>query len=133
MSDIRINSLVFDRGIDSITHVRGETASAMPERGDAPPPDVGVRAQLDILLQKPSLDNRLDAALRPQLQNRELLSPGRFHEALNGVIQHLRQVAQNGPDAPEQSRVLNRAVRLLTDESQLRELVQAYRSALYQG
>lgn len=134
MSDLQIHaSLAFDRGIDSITHARKERASSMPERSDAPAPDVGARAQLDLLLHKPSLDHRLDAALRPPIENRTLLLPGRFQQALGNALQHLRRAAQEGPEASEQTRILNRAVRLLNEESQLRDLVQMYRSALYQG
>ncbi len=133
MSDLRINSPVFDRGIDSITYAQSNAASTLPERGDASPPDVGVRAQIDQLLQKPSMDSRLDTALRPELTNRDLLLPGRFQEALSGALTRLRQAAHDGPEASDQSRVLNRAVRLLSEESNLRELVQMYRSALYQG
>ncbi len=134
MSDIRISSnLVFDRGIESITHAQQQTASTLPERGDASPPDIGVRGQLDLLLQKPSMDDRLDAGLRPPLEHRDLLLPGRFREALGAAIQCLRQAADNGPEASDQPRVLNRAARLLSEESNLRELVQMYRSTLYQG
>lgn len=133
MSDIRFNSLVFDRGIESITHARPEAATTMPESGDAPPPDVGARAQLDGLLQEHSMDDRLDEALRPRLENRALLAPARFHAALGAVQLLLRQTAQERADDSTEARVLNRAVRLLVEESSLRELVQMYRSALYQG
>lgn len=133
MSDIRFNSLVFDRGIESITHARQEPVLAMPERSDAPPSEMGVRAQLDKLLQETSMDGRLDAALRPRLKNRSLLSPGRFHAALGLVLQLVRDAAKQQPADSEASRVLNRVARLLGEEASLRELVQMYRSALYQG
>jgi type III secretion protein X len=133
MSDIRFNSLVFDRGIESITHARPETMSTMPERGDVPPADVGARAQLDGLLQLASMNDRLDAALRPRLANRALLTPGRFHAALGAVHQWLRQSAQQCASDSDNARVLNRATRLLGEETSLRELVQMFRSALYQG
>lgn len=133
MSDIRLNSLVFDRGINSITYARDEAVSTMPERGNAPPPDVAVRAQLDALLEKPSMDSRLDAALRPQMVNRDLLLPGRFREALSDCLNLLRQAAEKSPDSSDQSRMLNRSVRLLGEESSLRDLLQMYRSSLYQG
>lgn len=129
MSDIRFNSLDFSRGIDCSTDARDETVLAMPERGDAAP--LGGRSQLDILLQPPSLDSRLDAVLCPQRASRELLSPGRFQAALTETIKNLREVAEKAPD--DQSRVLNRALRLLNEELHLRDLLQMYRNALYQG
>lgn len=134
MSDLHLHaSLVFDRGIDRITHAQQEHATSMPERSAAPPPDIGGRAQLDLLLQQPSMDNRLDAALRPRIEDRALLLPGRFQAALDDALQHLRQAAQDSVDASGQTRTLNRAARLLNEESQLRDLVRMYRSALYQG
>lgn len=133
MSDIRLNNLIFDRGIDTITYSRQDVVTTIPERGDAPPPDIGVRAQLDLLLQTPSMDNRLDVALRPELQHRDLLMPGRFTEALGHALTQLRDAAGAAAESSDQSRILNRAVRLLGEESNLRDLVQMYRSALYQG
>lgn len=133
MSDIRLNNLILDRGIDTITYSRQEVVPAMPERGNALPPDIGTRAQLDLLLQTPSMDNRLDLALRPELQHRDLLLPGRFSEALGQALTQLRAAAAAAAESSDQSRVLNRAVRLLGEESNLRDLVQMYRSALYQG
>ncbi len=133
MSDIRFNSLVFDRGIESITHARQETVSPMPERGDTPPPDVSGGAQLDLLLRQESMDDRLDAALRPRLGSRSLLSPVRFHAALGAARGSLREAAQQRPEGSDEARALNRADRLLGEEAALRELVQMYRSALYQG
>ncbi|QKV54376.1 hypothetical protein [Comamonas antarctica] len=133
MADIRLPSLVLDRGIETITYARQENAAPMPERSEAPPPDTGVRAHLDQLLQKPSMDSRLDQALRPPIANRDLLLPGRFREALGNALVQLRAAAGSAGDGSEQSRVLNRAVRLLNEESSLRELEHMYRSALYQG
>lgn len=133
MSDIRFNSLVFDRGIDSITHARPQSVPTMPERGDDPPPDIGTRAQLDSLLKQTSMNDRLCAALRPQLGNRGLLAPGKFHAALGTVQQLLRQTAQERAGDADAAQVLNAAACLLGEEASLRELVQMYRSALYQG
>ena len=133
MSDIRFNSLVFERGIESITHARPEAVSTMPERGDTPPPDMGARAQLDGLLQQTSMDDRLDAALRPQLKDRGLLAPGKFHAALGAVLQLLGQAVQERAGDAEETRVLKRALRMLGDEFSRRELVQTNRCALYQG
>lgn len=133
MSDIRLPSLVLDRGIETITYARQQNDAPMPERGQAPPPETGLRAQLDQLLQKPSMDSRLDQALRPLIANRDLLLPARFRETLGKVRTQLRKAAGSAPEGSEQARVLNRAVRLLNDESDLRELEHMYRSALYQG
>ncbi|CAN7188961.1 hypothetical protein [Acidovorax sp. Leaf78] len=143
MTDMRISGLMFDRGIDSITYAQQDAQAMLPERGESAPPDVGSRAQLSTLLDKPSIDDFLDTATRPQIANRDLLVPSRFREALDNTLQQLRDAAAQwqspaGTEAPAQGRddelrVLNRATRLLTEEVGLRDLVQMYRSALYQG
>ncbi len=133
MSDIRFNSLVFDRGIESISYTLQESMEAMPRRSEAPPPDIGVRAQLDQVLRQTSMNDRLDKALRPELMDRSLLSHRMFHAALRSVRKRLRESALQHEESSHEARTFNRAMRLLNEESSLRELVQMYRSSLYQG
>lgn len=140
MTDMRISGLVLDRGIDSITYAQQDAQPTLPERGESAPPDVGARAQLSALLDRPSIDDYLEASTRPQIANRDLLVPARFSEQLNNALQRLRDTAAQwqppegaAGGSDEELRVLNRATRLLSEEVGLRELVQMYRSALYQG
>ncbi len=135
MTDMRISGLVFDRGIDSITYAQQDAQPTLPERGESAPPDVGARAQLAALLDRPSIEDFLDSSTRPQIANRDLLVPARFRERLDSALQQLRDVAaQRQPaDGDDELRILNRATRLLSEEVGLRDLVQMYRSALYQG
>lgn len=132
MSDMRINGLAFDRGIDSISYAgRDAGGQHLPERQELAPPADGVRAQLAQLLDKPTAARYLDDSLRPPLANRDLLMPAKFQQALQSALDGLgaAEQSQNQDDA----RALNRALRLLKDEAGLRELVAMYRSALYQG
>jgi type III secretion protein X len=142
MSDMKLGGLAFDRGIDRVTYARQDAGTALPERGEAAPPDVGSRPQLDALLSRPSLDDGLEEAIRPQLENRDLLAPARFRQALDGALAQLRETAERMQPAAEaggndtgteQLRVVNRAARLLNEECGLRDLLQMYRSVLYQG
>ena len=136
MSDMRINhGLSFERGIEHIAYARKESATQhLPERHELPPSAEGVKEHLNELLQKPNISRFLDEALRPAISNRELLMPGRFSQALATAQASLRQAAGQGENLAEQDiRALNRAVRLLNEESGLRELVSMYRSTLYQG
>ncbi len=135
MTDMRISGLVFDRGIDSITYAQQDAQPTLPERGESAPPDVGARAQLAALLDRPSIEDFLDSSTRPQIANRDLLVPARFRERLDSALQQLRDVAaQRQPaDGDDELRILNRATRLLSEEVGLRDLVQMYRSTLYQG
>ncbi len=135
MTDMRISGLVFDRGIDSITYAQQDAQPTLPERGESAPPDVGARAQLSSLLDRPSIDDFLEYSTRPQIANRDLLVPARFRERLDNALQQLRDVAAQRQPAggDDELRILNRATRLLSEEVGLRDLVQMYRSALYQG
>ena len=135
MTDMRISGLVFDRGIDSITYAQQDAQPTLPERGESAPPDVGARAQLSALLDRPSIDDFLEYSTRPQIANRDLLVPARFRERLDNALQQLRDVAAQRQPAggDDELRILHRATRLLSEEVGLRDLVQMYRSALYQG
>lgn len=128
-----LGHLAFDRGIDRITHAQQQELPSLPERAQAPPPDIGTQPQLESLLALPTLDDTLTAALRPQLARRDLLMPARFSEALQGALARLGAAAEQAQATPEDARTLNRALRLLKEEASLRELAQMYRSALYQG
>ncbi|MFC4297771.1 hypothetical protein ACFO0J_06925 [Castellaniella hirudinis] len=132
MPDISPNRLMsFDHGIDTITYARKneQAAQGLPDRRNLMPSDDPVRAQLTQLLEKPNIGHFLEDALRPDIGNRDLLMPSEFAEALREALKALASMAESGGD----SRILNRAVRLLKEETNLRDLVAMYRSALYQG
>jgi len=135
VSDFRVGAGVFfDKGIDSITFKGGEAAQGLPDQRELTPADHAERPQLDQLLAMPNLDDFLDQATRPELANRDLLMPTRFRQVMDSTQATLRQaVAEAQDSAPESAKLLNRAVRLLNEEGALRDLVQMYRSVLYQG
>jgi type III secretion protein X len=129
MPDLRLDSsLAFDRGIDRIVHER--TPDALPEALNIAPSEMPQPAELDRLLALPNLDDYLQGTLHPQLDNKDLLQPARFRQALEGAREALRQAAE---DDPENAKTLNRAARLLSEEADLRDLLQMYRSMLLQG
>lgn len=133
MAEINPNRLMsFERGIDNIVFARREdhAAQELPERRNLTPSDDNVRPQLSQVLEKPNTERFLEEALRPQINDRDLLMPSRFADTLKGVLKDLATQAESGGG---DSRVLNRAVRVLKEETSLRELVAMYRNALYQG
>ena len=137
MNDLRIGTgAFFDRGIDSITFKAGDAnALSLVTQKDLPPSDQISRPQLEQLLAMPNLDSFLEDAIRPELADRELLMPGKFRQTMQTTLSYLQQAGsehQNDGDA-EGAKVIQRASRLLTEEAGLRELLQMYRSALYQG
>jgi type III secretion protein X len=102
----------------------------LPERRNLLPSDDNMRAQLSQLLEKPNTERFLEEALRPEISDRDLLMPSQFAEALREALKSLAYASEKPGDG---SRELNRAVRLLKEETNLRDLVAMYRSALYQG
>lgn len=135
MSDMRIGSgAFFDKGIDSVTYKSGELAQPMPDQQLLTPAERAERPQLETLLAQPTTDSFLDDAICPQFEDRELLLPGKFRQALESTLKTLTQAAQDHhSENPDSAKTLNRAVRLLNEEVGLRDLLQMYRSALYQG
>ncbi|WP_028605269.1 hypothetical protein [Ottowia thiooxydans] len=131
--------IAFDRGIDQVTYARLGESQSLPQRREEAPSELGGRPQLESLLAQPTLDGMLEEAIRPRLENRDLLVPSRFQAALDSVHAAISEKAENNPagtdqfGSPEERRVLQRAVRLLSNERDLRGLVQMYRSVLYQG
>jgi type III secretion protein X len=133
MPDLRLDRpFAFDRGIDRVTHESGDQPDLPGLPGDSrlAPSEMPQPAQLDRLLAMPNLDDYMQSALHPELGNKDLLVPAQFRHALEAAGRMLRDTAQAQPD---EARVLNRAARLLSEESDLRDLVQMYRSVLLQG
>jgi type III secretion protein X len=129
MPDLRLDSpLTFDRGIDRVVHERD--TPGLPSGLNIAPSEMPQPAELDRLLAMPNLDDYLQGLFQPQLDNKDLMQPGQFRNALDGAREMLRGAADTDPDS---ARTLNRAARLLSDEADLRDLLQMYRSMLLQG
>lgn len=132
MPDIYTNSLMLERGIEGISHLQRNTEDSdlWPDRRSLPPPSRGVKAHLAELLNTPDTTRYLTATLQPVVSNPELLTPGKYHATLAQARQDLHTAID---PKSENSRIVNRAIRLLSEEIGLRELANLYRSALYQG
>ena len=130
MPEMRLGGLRLEKGIDSVTYVGREDASShLPDGYLLPSPGDNVRPHIAELLDAPDTAQYLNAHLQPSVANRELLAPAKFRAILNDAQESLVMAAGQGVN----TRVLNRAIRLLNEDKGLRELIQTYRSALYQG
>ena len=130
MPDLRLDTpLNFDRGIDRVVHETG-TPSVLPQGVNVSPSEMPQPAELDRLLAMPNLEDYVRETLRPRLDNKELLQPAQFREALEGAREALRDAAEADP---EHARALNKAARVLSEEADMRDLLQMYRSMLLQG
>lgn len=135
MSDLRVGGgAYFDRGIDSITHTQGQAGASLPDKMALPPGEHLQRPQLDQLLAVHNLESFLDEQTRPVISNPNMLTPNGLLDFLKGVGTTVaNRAAQADPEDPEAQKVLNRASRLLAEESELRDLLKMYQSVLYQG
>jgi type III secretion protein X len=135
MSDFRVGSgPFFDRGIDLVTTIAQQSVPTLPGQHELSPAGDAQLPGLDMLLSAPSMDSFLDDAIRPDIENRDALTPTRFRQTLDSTLDSIRQAASElHLSDPEGEKVLNRAGRLLAEEVNLRDLLQMYRSALYAG
>ena len=135
MSDIRLgNGLFFEKGIDSITFKGSEQVQGLPDLFELPPSGNVQPQMLDKMLALPNIDSYLDDCVRPELDDRELLLPVPFADALDRTRATLRKMAEERQAAdPEAARELTRAERVLNDEHGLRDLLRMYRSSVFRG
>ena len=136
MTRIPAQALNFERGIDAITYASDTPTGLLPERHEGLLPDAKAPTPLQTLLTPPTLDDALLGSLRPPLRQREVLGAARFAQALEATLEQLRiqAEAEAGPArTPEAVQALNRALRLLKEESALRDLLHLYRNTLFRG
>ncbi|MBS1196621.1 MAG: hypothetical protein H6R18_406 [Proteobacteria bacterium] len=135
MSDVRIGSgNYFNTGLVGISYVGVTETQGLPEQQELAPADHAQRPQLDQLLAMPNIESFLEESVRPELEDSDMLTPGKFHQVMESVRTFIGQSveAMQGND-PEGAKILNRASRLLNEEGDLRALLQMYRTALQQG
>lgn len=136
MAELRIGQQAFfDRGIDSIVGTpEGVDVLYLPDTHALAPAALVRSTALDELLAASNLESLLEASVRPELAERDLLSPQRFRAVMNAVLARFARMADARRHAnPRLGRLLDSAGRVLADETELRELLQIYRNALLQG
>ncbi|MDR6536948.1 hypothetical protein [Variovorax soli] len=121
------NPFKFDSGIDAI--VRGSQAEQMP-MAEVGPAWVAQRSLLDQLYALPNLEDYLWSQVAPEISEAALLLPYRFWQAVESARDRLQAAAAK--DA-RNARLLQRAVAVLDDQSDLFGLLQQYRLALVAG
>jgi type III secretion protein X len=135
VSDFRIGSgKFFDRGIEKITFRAMDVVEGLPDLFELTPAERARRPMLDQLLALRNLETFLDESVQPDVDDLDLLLPGAFRQAMERMLATLRQASDRRRSAdPQVARRLDRAVRLLAEEADLRELLAMYRAALLKG
>lgn len=122
----------FDRGIERITELRHEAPLAPTGLQRLTPAEPGNQSALQRLLNAPQFDDDLHEAIRPLCQDRGLLLPRPFADALANADAHLRAESERlRGTLPRQALALDRASQLLSQELELRALAQMYFAALH--
>jgi type III secretion protein X len=135
MNNIRIGiGPFFEHGIEGISYEGHGEVQGLPDQQQLTPADHAQRSQLETLLAPSNTDSFLAEKIRPELQDRDLLLPGRFRQAMDGALGKLGKTAQEQQaQDPDTAKLLNRAARVVQEEVSLRDLVQMYITALRQG
>lgn len=134
MARIKTLTPFFEKGIDSVTFKGAEQVSDLPALYDLAPAELPHQTQTDQLLAAPTFDDFLLETLLPEIHDPELLKPLRFSQTLGELRGNLESLAKSlEASDPDAAKAMRRAVRLLNDEVELRELLRANRAALYQG
>lgn len=123
----------FDRGLDGVTQ-QSTPPSRLPDGRATPAPDIRQQAALERLLAAQDLGSLVEAAIRPRIDDPELLLPGRFAEALRMAQLSLkRSLAGRTQEGNRRQRRLRRALGVLEEQEDLQALLWTYCHALYQG
>lgn len=135
MADLRLgDGPFFERGIERILSRQDGATPGLPDGRRLAPSDAPGVSQLEQLFTARGFEGFIDDAVRPQVPDRELLLPAAFRQALGEAQAVLRRRNEGIKDPrSRQARVLQRAIRLLSDEEDLRSLLRMYCSTLYQG
>lgn len=128
--DVSIKGLNFERGIERIIQSGEARQGTLPKDGRLAPSESRAVPRLEQLLHTATLADNLSADVAPRIDERDLLLPDRFHRTLCEVQDALAREAARHPG---QEGVFKEAASLLREERELRDLVDAYRNALFKG
>lgn len=120
-----------DVGIESISRWRIGDEDHLPLAGKASPKFLPKSKELDEILRRPTLDERLTDLLQPEQVDPDLLEPSVL-SATRQSTQKLLEAAADGTTGAERS-VLSEAARLLSEEVTLDQDIQAALAALLKG
>jgi len=133
MADDTMKLFSLDRGIEQILGWDDLEGSRLPDRtASLLPSEDHPSIRLNELFQAPSLDRRILATLKPDLQDKNILIPTRYHAILQDVHKKLKEEALKRK-SEKGGEALEHAAGLLEDEKELMALLDTYRNLLHQG
>lgn len=119
-------------GLTSVFATDAGSESRLPEDSRLQPIDAAVEAQLQAMLQAETFERLILEAVRPEVLDRNVLAPSRFHTLRDEIIQRLEARLRQTSDADEHSEV-RAALDLLRLRAREHELGESLRYALIKG
>jgi hypothetical protein len=121
-----------DSGIEEIIWEVGPAEGQLPESSSLIPSENPLENHLSEILYPRSLDEHILASLAPQLSHREITIPARFQNIIGELQMSLGRILEK-TDVPESRVALRNAVKLLEEQKELTNVLNAYRKLLMQG
>jgi hypothetical protein len=123
----------FDTGIEQILRQDDLKSARLPDRtASLLPSEDHPSVRLNELFRAASLDRRILAFLKPELQDKNILIPARYHAILREVQERLKKEAEKRKSG-KGGDTLESAAELLEEEKELMVLLDTYRNLLHQG
>lgn len=130
---VQVNrSLNFDIGIEQIVIQNDARPASLPETSRALPGDGQITHLLDEVLNPPSVEQSLMESFRPDITQREILSPSGYEMARDQAGPALKDALSKLPDSNDRQAVES-ALQLLSDDKSLRDLLNTYRNLLHRA
>jgi hypothetical protein len=124
--------LNFNKGLESVSieaRTFREDSRKLPDLSYVAPSETPAMEQLGELWGQPSLGQGLVESLRPEISDRSLLIPSRYQALLQDSEDALRSLADNGDPGGK----LQDAIGVLSEEREMRSLLNTYRASLFQA
>ncbi len=122
-----------DHGLTGVSTGGNEAAFGMPANPTMVPAQQLTGTQLEQLLQSPTLDSSLDALIRPEVNDRLVLTPAVFRDTLARTPEMLEQAAGRQAPGSDEAKILMRASRQMSELTNNVTLASMYQGALVPG
>ena len=119
-------------GLSSVFAADESTESRLPEDSRLQPIDAAVEAQLRAMLEAETFERLILEAVRPEVVDRNVLAPSRFHVLRDEITERLENRLRHTRDADEAAE-LQAAVTILRQRAREHELGESLRYALIKG
>lgn len=134
MSNLTPDSFKPHLGLSSIELSDGiDPAEALPDTVGMDPIDASVEARLASILEAKNFERVMLESIRPEVTDRSIMQPGRFHALRRQILEKLELPAGTNPKGDPEGRELEELAALLRKLGEDHDLGEHYRYALLKG